>query len=82
MRRREVEGGGEYVDKVGKEQVECSEVEDSTEALYIIHDHNRGGTDLDEALMDSNEKKRETKRESGKYIKRERTFNIKHENTV
>lgn len=37
------------------------EVEDSTEALYIIHDHNRGGTDLDEALMDSNEKKERQK---------------------
>lgn len=30
---------------------------DTSEALYIIHDRSRRGRDLDETLMDSNEKK-------------------------
>lgn len=50
------------------------EVEDSTEALYIIHDHNRGGTDLDEALMDSNEKKKRDKKGIRKIHKKRENF--------
>lgn len=68
MRRREVEGDGEYVDKVGKEQVECSEVKQQQRqrtllkhfTLFMITTE-EVGTDLDEALMDSNEKKERQK---------------------